>query len=58
VAAGASSQFVVSKETSGDRTRTHLAETLAESRITEIARMLGGKLASARSHAEALLSAK
>lgn len=58
VAAGASSQFVVSKETSGDRTRTHLAETLAESRINEIARMLGGKLASARSHAEALLSAK
>jgi DNA repair protein RecN (Recombination protein N) len=58
VAAGASSQFVVSKETSGDRTRTHLTETSAESRITEIARMLGGKLASARSHAEALLSGK
>ena len=29
-----------------------------ETRITEIARMLGGKLDSARSHAEALLSGK
>ncbi len=58
VAAGAASQYVVSKETSGDRTRTHLTETSAESRITEIARMLGGKLDSARSHAEALLSGK
>jgi len=58
VAARAASQYVVSKETSGDRTRTHLAETSPESRITEIARMLGGKLDSARSHAEALLSAK
>ena len=58
VAAGASSQYVVTKETSGDRTRTRLAETSPESRITEIARMLGGKLASARSHAEALLSSK
>ncbi|MCX6973740.1 MAG: DNA repair protein RecN [Verrucomicrobia bacterium] len=58
VAAGASSQYVVTKETSGDRTRTRLTETTAQSRITEIARMLGGKLDSARSHAEALLSGK
>ena len=58
VAAGASSQFLVSKETSGDRTRTTLTPATGETRIHEIARMLGGKMESARDHALALLSWK
>jgi DNA repair protein RecN (Recombination protein N) len=58
VAAGASSQFLVSKETSGNRTRTTLTPATGEVRINEIARMLGGKMESARDHAQALLSCK
>jgi DNA repair protein RecN (Recombination protein N) len=58
VAAAADSQFLVSKDTADDRTRTSLTPTLGTERIAEIARMLGGQLESARKHAEALLSKK
>jgi len=58
VAAGAGSQFLVTKETSSNRTRTTLTPAMGEARIHEIARMLGGKMESARDHALALLSWK
>ncbi len=57
VAAAASSQFVVTKEVKNDRTRTLLTETTKTSREEEIARMLGGKNASALAHARVLLGA-
>ncbi len=56
VAAAAASQYVVSKQVKDGRTRTTLTETNGETREEEIARMLGGKSASALSHAKALLS--
>lgn len=55
VAAAAASQYVVSKQVKDGRTRTTLTETGGETREEEIARMLGGKSASAMSHAKALL---
>jgi len=55
VAAAAASQFTVRKDTSDERTRTHLLETCGEARIDEIARMLGGQAESARRHAKALI---
>jgi DNA repair protein RecN (Recombination protein N) len=58
VAASAESQFMVSKDTSGERTRTTLVSTNGPDRISEIARMLGGQAESARKHAKALLSGK
>lgn len=58
VASAASSQFVVTKEVNGNRTRTRLDETLEQSREEEIARMLGGKSDSALAHARALLTTK
>jgi len=58
VAASAESQFMVSKDTSGERTRTTLVSTTGPDRISEIARMLGGQAESARKHAMALLSGK
>jgi DNA repair protein RecN (Recombination protein N) len=58
VAAAAESQFVVSKDTTGERTRTMLVSTGGPERISEIARMLGGQAESARKHAKALLSGK
>lgn len=58
VAAAAESQFMVSKETSGERTRTTLVSTVGLERISEIARMLGGQAESARKHAKVLLSGK
>ena len=58
VAASAESQFMVSKDTSGERTRTTLVSTTGPDRISEIARMLGGQAESARKHAKALLSGK
>jgi DNA repair protein RecN (Recombination protein N) len=58
VAASAQSQFMVSKDTSGERTRTTLVSTTGPDRISEIARMLGGQAESARKHAKALLSGK
>jgi DNA repair protein RecN (Recombination protein N) len=58
VAASAESQFMVSKDTTGERTRTTLVSTTGPDRISEIARMLGGQAESARKHAKALLSGK
>jgi DNA repair protein RecN (Recombination protein N) len=49
---------MVSKDTSGERTRTTLVSTTGPDRISEIARMLGGQAESARKHAKALLSGK
>jgi DNA repair protein RecN (Recombination protein N) len=51
-------QFMVSKDTTGERTRTSLISTAGAERISEIARMLGGQAESARKHAKALLSGK
>jgi len=58
VAAAAAAQFMVSKDTTGERTRTSLVATEGLDRISEIARMLGGQAESARKHAKALLSGK
>ena len=58
VAAAAAAQFMVSKDTTGERTRTSLVSTDGANRISEIARMLGGQAESARKHAKALLSGK
>ncbi len=55
VAAAASRQFTVTKTVSEGRTRTTLREVGGESRIDEIARMLGGKTKSAVDHAKSLL---
>jgi DNA repair protein RecN (Recombination protein N) len=58
VAASAESQFIVSKESDGTRTRTLLEGTHAAGRITEIARMLGGPAETAKKHARTLLGVK
>jgi DNA repair protein RecN (Recombination protein N) len=58
VAACASSHFVVRKNTDGKRTTTSLHRIDQDARVDEIARMLGGSGASARSHAKALLDSK
>ena len=55
VAALASSHFIVAKDTSGKRTSTDLTEAAGPAREGEIARMLGGNVKSARTHARALL---
>ena len=55
VAAAATTQFVVTKDVRDNRTRTHLNQTKGQSREEEIARMLGGKTASALAHARTLL---
>ena len=55
VAAAASSQFVVAKKYTGDRTISDLAEVKGKSRVEEIARMLGGQSNSAIAHARTLL---
>jgi len=56
VAALASCHYFVSKEFGKDRTRTVMKRVENDERVTEIARMLGGKEASARAHAESLLA--
>lgn len=58
VASLAGSHFVVTKEIEGDRTKSHIREVADEERIEELARMLGGKLESAREHARNLLAGK
>lgn len=58
VAAAASAQFLVQKEVANNRTRTLLTATEGVAREEEIARMLGGKSASALAHAKALLGEK
>jgi DNA repair protein RecN (Recombination protein N) len=55
VAAAASTQFVVTKEVTGGRTHSRLAEVSSKARQEEIARMLGGKSDSALKHAATLL---
>ncbi|MES2573139.1 MAG: DNA repair protein RecN, partial [Verrucomicrobiota bacterium] len=57
VAAVAETQFVVSKEFANERTVSQLKKVEGDSRIEEIARMLGGKGDSARAHAKTLLGA-
>ena len=56
VACCADRHFVVSKETRGDRTHSTLVETSGDGRVAELARMLGGKSASAITHARELLA--
>src|ERR1700726_1946445 len=55
VAAAASRHFKVSKAVTEGRTRTSLTEVEGESRVEELARMLGGKTKSAIEHARELL---
>jgi DNA repair protein RecN (Recombination protein N) len=55
VAAQASTQFVVTKEFTKDRTVSQLEKVEGKARIEEIARMLGGKRDSALAHAKTLL---
>lgn len=56
VAAAAARHFVVSKAIHQDRTRTLLETCAAESRVRELARMLGGQSSAALAHARALLA--
>ncbi len=56
VAAQARAQFFVAKEFAGGRTISSLTEVVGEKRAEEIARMLGGKGASALAHAKTLLT--
>jgi DNA repair protein RecN (Recombination protein N) len=55
VAAAASRHFNVSKAVRDGRTRTSLTEVAGESRVEELARMLGGRTKSAIEHARELL---
>jgi DNA repair protein RecN (Recombination protein N) len=55
VAASASRHFHVSKAVADGRTRTSLVEVAGESRVDELARMLGGKTKSALAHAKEML---
>jgi DNA repair protein RecN (Recombination protein N) len=57
VAALASTHFVVTKTVVRDRTCSGLRRVDGEDRVREITRMLGGKAASARAHAQSLLGA-
>ena len=57
VAALARSQFVVTKEFTDGRTISSLTAVEGAERASEIARMLGGKGASALAHAKTLLGA-
>jgi DNA repair protein RecN (Recombination protein N) len=56
VASLAQSHFVVTKDIVGDRTKSTIREITADERIEELARMLGGKIESAREHARGLLA--
>lgn len=55
VASLAGSHFVVTKEISGNQTRSQISQVAEERRVEELARMLGGSAASAREHAKSLL---
>ena len=55
VAAGATTQFVVTKEVASGRTFSELREVKGKTRQEEIARMLGGQSESALKHAATLL---
>ena len=58
VAATADAHYVVSKVTEAGRTVSHIQLLDPESRVTELARMLGGQSAAARKHAEELLGGR
>ena len=55
VAAAADTHFQVTKSATGKRTKTELTQLTERERVGELARMLGGKLTEAKSHAKALL---
>lgn len=55
VASRGDTQFVVTKEYSGERTVSNLRQVEGKARVEEIARMLGGKSDSALAHARTLL---
>ena len=55
VAALACSHYEVTKDVSGNRTRSELRPVAGEARVDEIARMLGGSDATAKAHARNLL---
>ena len=55
VAAAATSHYVVTKQVKAGRTVSEITLLDRKSRITELARMLGGQSEAARQHAEALL---
>jgi DNA repair protein RecN (Recombination protein N) len=55
VASKADTQFMVTKTESAGRTLSHLVPVAGEARLDEIARMLGGKSASALAMARSLL---
>ncbi len=56
VAAVAATHFVVTKQTKAGRTISNIERLDAKSRVTELARMLGGQTTAARKHAEELLN--
>ena len=58
IAALADHHYLVEKSFDGERTRTCLTLLSGEDRVNEIARMLGGDPASARSHAREMLKGK
>jgi DNA repair protein RecN (Recombination protein N) len=55
VAASAEAHYVVSKQARNGRTISEIKLLDKKSRVTELARMLGGQTDAARKHAEALL---
>ncbi|MBE5785931.1 MAG: DNA repair protein RecN [Clostridiales bacterium] len=58
IAALADHHFLVEKSFDGERTRTRLTPLTGESRVAEIARMLGGEDESAKAHAREMLKIK
>ena len=56
VASAADAHYVVSKQVKNGRTVSEITLLDQESRVTELARMLGGQSEAARKHAEALLA--
>jgi len=58
VAAPADAHYVVTKQIKNGRTISEITLLDKKSRVTELARMLGGQSDAARQHAEALLSAQ
>jgi DNA repair protein RecN (Recombination protein N) len=55
VAAPADAHYVVTKQVKHGRTLSEITLLDKKSRVTELARMLGGQSDAARKHAEALL---
>jgi len=55
VAAAAAAHYVVTKQAKNGRTVSEIKLLDKKSRVTELARMLGGQSEAARKHAEALL---